>query len=186
VSSAFVPRKLVVWRDPATFTDAVTCAQLLALQAKHGRDIRTICAEGDNTASGANDAAEQSTTWVISSAAGDGEGFVQVCLTNGVTGRRALPPPPPLLLLLLLLLRPFPARCQTRPDSLKSSSPRQNLLSSPLSSNSIDLKWIISAESNIDGSCFRKSLKSKIGRFLDFLLDTLLPYGKTGGAAVAF
>ena len=63
--------------------------------------------------------------------------------------------------------------------------PRTNLLSSPLSSNSIDLKCIISAESNIDGSCLRKSLKSKSSAIPGLSLGHPPPYGKTGGAAVA-
>jgi hypothetical protein len=82
-------------------------------------------------------------------------------------------------------LLPCESRCRSRPDSLKSSSATPIPAPSPFRSNSIDLKCIISAKSNIDGSCLRKSLKSKSFAIPGLSLGHLLPYGKTGGAAVA-
>jgi serine/threonine protein kinase len=85
-SPAFGPQKIIVWRDPAIFTNAATCAELQALQAKHGAVVRIIAAEVNEDAGQAIDQAEKAKLWVISSETANGRSFLERCRTNGVTG----------------------------------------------------------------------------------------------------
>jgi hypothetical protein len=84
-SPAFGPQKVIVWRDPAIFANAATCAQLLALLAKHGTSVRIIGTECSRDAGEAITRAEKTKLWVISSGVAGGRVFLEACRSHGVT-----------------------------------------------------------------------------------------------------